>query len=69
MLWNAAPDSRRAAQTAIILSAARVMQSIFWTTLPRSTMPGDEWFEALTAIAVGVALTVTLQLAGRSSRS
>ena len=41
-LWNGAPDARRLASLAILASVARVIQSLYWSRLPSSTMPGDE---------------------------
>lgn len=41
-LWNGAPDARRLASLAILASLARVIQSLYWSRLPSSTMPGDE---------------------------
>lgn len=41
-LWNGAHDARRVATIAILASVLRVIQSLYWSRLPGSTMPGDE---------------------------
>ena len=64
MLWHGAPDARRLAQAAIIVSAARVVQSIYWSALPDDTAPGDEWFYAGIAIGVAALLTGLLYVSG-----
>jgi hypothetical protein len=64
MLWHGAPDARRLAQAAIIVSAARVVQSIYWSALPDDTPPGDEWFYAAVAVGFAVVLSAVLSVSG-----
>ena len=59
-LWNGAPDARRLASLAILASLARVIQSLYWSRLPNSTMPGDE--PRILTIALVVASLMLLAL-------
>ena len=70
MLWNGAADARRLAQVAIVVSVARVLQSVYWSALPNDTVPGQEWIQAAAATAIGITLSVILHLGGatRSGR-
>jgi hypothetical protein len=61
MLLNGAPDARRVAAAAIVLSVARVVQSLYWTALPNSTVPGDEPLQAALSVCVGVLALVVLR--------
>lgn len=65
LLWNGSPDARRLAHLAVAVSAARVVQSQYWSALPGSTVPGDEWIHALAAVVTGAALSAVLHLSGR----
>jgi hypothetical protein len=65
LLWNGAPDARRLAHLAIVLSVARVIQSLYWSALPGNTVPGDEWFHALIAVVAGATLSAVIHLSGR----
>ena len=56
-LANSAPSGRAIATAAVVASALRTCQSLYWSALPNNTPPGDENLVVLTAIAVaGIAL-------------
>lgn len=57
-LLNDAPDGRRIATVALIVSWLRVLQSTWWSALPDNTMPGDEPLKV--AIAAGAAAVALL---------
>ena len=61
-LLNDAPDGRRIATTAILVSFIRVIQSTWWSALPDNTIPGDEPMKI--AIAAGAA-AIALLIVGR----
>ena len=65
-LWNRTPHAPRLASVGIIASLARTIQSLYWSTLPRGTMPGDEALTALIAVSLAVvALTVVFRSSAR----
>ena len=49
-LWTRAPHETPLARLAVVLSAARSVQSLYWTYLPSDVVPGTE--RLLTAIVV-----------------
>jgi len=58
-LWNRAPDGRRLAMVAVVVSLFRTAQSLYWSALPRNTPPGDEpWLLAGTLLAALAAMLV-----------
>jgi hypothetical protein len=58
-LWNGAPSAMRLGTAAIVLSAARTAQSLYFSTLPHNVVPGDELPIAVaTAVTAAVALIV-----------
>lgn len=61
-LLNDAPDKRRIATLAIVVSFVRVVQSTWWSALPSNTMPGDE---PLTVSIAAVAATLALLIVRR----
>jgi hypothetical protein len=61
MLLNDAPDGRRIARAAVILSVARVVSALYWSALPRHTAPGAEPVYAATAIVIGVLMLLVLR--------
>ena len=61
MLFNEAPDGHRIARVAVILSVARVVFGVYWSALPRDTVPGAEPFHAATAIFIGMLLLLVLR--------
>lgn len=65
-LINEAPDGRRLAIVAIAFTAARVLQSLYWSVLPNNSVPGSEWFQA--AITLTISLAAITALSARSSR-
>ena len=52
-LWNGAIDARRLATIAVAAAVARRIQSLYWSSLPDNTRPGDELFAAAVAVLVG----------------
>ncbi len=52
-LWVGNPESVRIAEVAVAAVAAAAVQSLYWTWLPRNTMPGDKL--PLAALIVTVA--------------
>jgi hypothetical protein len=67
MLFNDAPDGRRIARIAVILSTGRVLWALYWSALPRNHVPGAEPFSA--AIAIGIAVMMLLVLRAPSTRA
>lgn len=61
LLLNDAPDARRIARIAVMLSIGRVVGALYWTTLPNNAVPGSEPFSAATAIIIGILLLVVLR--------
>jgi hypothetical protein len=59
-LWNAGPDARRLGVAAVVLSVARTIQSLYWSSLPDNTMPGDEFLRAFIAVALGIVAIVVI---------
>jgi hypothetical protein len=58
-LWDRRPSATRLASLALVLSAVRTIQSLYWSTLPTHTMPGDEPFIAGVTVALtGMALAI-----------
>lgn len=64
-LWNGSPDGRRLAMLAVTTSVARVVQSLYWSTLPNDTPPGDQWFVLAMALTAGAAALLVLARARR----
>jgi hypothetical protein len=60
-LVNQSPDARVVASLAIVASLLRVIQSVYWSALPDSTMPGDELFKVSMAVAAGAAALVIVR--------
>jgi hypothetical protein len=67
-LWNGAPHAPALAIVAIVLSAATTVQSLYWSRLPRQTMPGDAPILAAVAILHAAVWTGYLTAARRSFR-
>ena len=65
-LWNAAPDGRRLATTAVIAVVGRNVQSLYWSALPSATMPGDEPLLAGAALLAGALALTALHVAHRT---
>lgn len=61
MLLNGAPDGRRIARIAVILSVGRVVWALYWSALPRNTVPGAEPVYAATAIVIGILTLLVLR--------
>lgn len=53
-LWIRSPGAARLAAAAVASCAAVAVQSLYWTRLPRHTMPGDKL--PLAALVVAVAI-------------
>jgi hypothetical protein len=53
-LWIGNPGAERLAALAVAACAAVAVQSLYWTRLPRNTMPGDKL--PLAALVVAVAI-------------
>jgi hypothetical protein len=60
-LWNEQPSGPRLAAAALIGSAAATVQSLYWTYLPRQTVPGSERPIAAIAIALAAVWLVYLK--------
>jgi hypothetical protein len=61
MLLNEAPDGRRLARLAVVLSVARVVVALYWTALPKDTIPGSEPLLATIAVLIGTVLLLALR--------
>lgn len=53
-LWIGSPGAARLAAAAVASSAAVAVQSLYWTRLPRQTMPGDKLPLAALVVAVTI---------------
>lgn len=60
-LWNGTPDARRIATIAMIALMARAVQSVYWSVLPNSTVPGDEASTAGVAVVVGMVMLAVIR--------
>jgi hypothetical protein len=52
-LWSTSPSAPRLALIAIVGTTVATVQSLYWSVLPRQTMPGDEPWVAAIAVAHG----------------
>lgn len=59
-LWGGNPGARKISGVAVSAGAAAEIQSLYWTWLPRNTMPGDKL--PLAALIVAVAGILLLYL-------
>ncbi len=66
-LWAEVPAARRLAAVAVVASAVASVQSLYWSVLPRQTMPGDEHVLAIFAIVHAVFWLVYLKTSRRFS--
>jgi hypothetical protein len=66
-LWIEVPAARRLATVAVVASAVASVQSLYWSVLPRQTMPGDEQWLAVFAIVHAVFWLVWLKTTRRFS--
>ena len=60
-LWSGNPNGPALAEIALTAGAAATVQSLYWTWLPRNTMPGDRLPLSVVAIAHAVAWIVYLR--------
>ena len=65
-IWNGAPAGRRLGTVAIIASAARTVQSLYFSSLPHNVVPGDE---PAIAVATVVTAAIALVIISRSEQS
>jgi len=66
--WNGSADARRLATMAVVASATRVIQSVYWSALPDDTAPGDELVVAITALIIGTLMIVLVWIPDNGSR-
>jgi hypothetical protein len=66
-LWRGSSDTTLAA-AAVVVAAAIAIQSLYWTTLPGQTMPGDKLPLSILAAAHAAAWVWYLRRRGRSFR-
>jgi hypothetical protein len=64
-LSNGTPHGPRLARLAVPLSAVSAVQSLYWSTLPSQTMPGDKGPLAALAIANALLWTAYLWMSRR----
>ena len=62
-LWNAAPDGRKLATIAVAASLLRTIQSLYWSSLPNDTPPGDEQIYAGLACAWAAGAMIVIRRA------
>ena len=67
-LWNASPPAPRLGTIAIIASALRMVQSLYFSTLPNNVVPGDERTLAIATVIVAAIALVVIHTSERSSR-
>lgn len=68
-LFNNSPDGRRLGRLAILVAAARSIQSMTWSMLPNDTPPGSELISAgVTLVVAAVALIVLRVVAQKRLR-
>jgi hypothetical protein len=65
-IWNHAPAARNLGTVAIVASAARTVQSLYFSRLPNNVVPGDE---RTIAVATVVIAAIALTIISRSERS
>jgi len=66
-LWRGSDDTTLAA-AAVVVAAAIAIQSLYWTTLPGQTMPGDKLPLSILAAAHAAVWVWYLRRRGRSFR-
>ncbi len=59
-LWNGSPDGRRLAAVAVLASAARTLQTLWWSALPHDVKPGDQFLIAAIAVTHAAAWVLYL---------
>ena len=64
-LWIGNPRAPAIAVAALAASAATAVQSLYWSSLPGQTMPGDHLLLALVAIAHAAAWIAYLRISRR----
>lgn len=64
-LWDGSPHGPRLAQLAVIASATSALQSLYWSSLPSQTMPGDKAPLGFLAMAHGALWTAYLRKSSR----
>jgi hypothetical protein len=67
-LWNSAADGRRLATLAVIAVVLRTIQSLYWSSLPSNTVPGDETLIASVALLFGTIAVLMIQWRAENSR-
>lgn len=65
-LWSRAPHGASLARLALVLAAARSVQSLYWTYLPSDVVPGTE---RLLAVIIVTHAALWLVYVSRSSRT
>lgn len=66
-LWNSESDARRLATIAVTAAVARAVQSLYWSSLPDNTPPGDELPRAALAVIAGAIALVTVRRAANQA--
>ena len=64
-LWIGSPLGPTLARVALVLAALAAVQSLYWSTLPSQTMPGDELPLAILAVAHSAGWVVFLRRSER----
>ncbi|MEO5897543.1 MAG: hypothetical protein ABIS06_17775 [Vicinamibacterales bacterium] len=67
-IWNSAPAALRLGTVAIIASAARTVQSLYFSRLPNNVVPGDEPTIAMASVVVAALALAVISRSERSSR-
>lgn len=62
-LFNNSPDGRRLGRMAIVVAAARSIQSMTWSVLPNNAPPGSELLSIGATVTVATIAFVVLQVA------
>lgn len=64
-LWNGNPAGPSVAAVAVAVSAATTVQSLYWSSLPHQTVPGEQLPFAILAVAHAAAWMVFLKRSRR----
>lgn len=64
-LLNESADARRLATIALVVSFLRIVQSLYWSVLPNSTVPGEAPYRVVFAAVMTLAAIAVVRRSGR----
>jgi hypothetical protein len=67
-LFNDSPSAPRLGGAAVVAVALRTLQSLYFSTLPHSVVPGDESSIAVVTVVAAALGVIVIQRSARSSQ-